>query len=131
MVITGSEFYRRLALVCKRNGTSVSTFLESIGKQKSLGTSMQNAKVPNIEIAVAAAARFHVTAAWLLGVETAPIDGEGLLSLQEERLLEWFRDGDDRIRELILRIVDVIVNPQENEQGQEIFFGSKGDECHP
>lgn len=85
MAFTGIEFYNRLSEVCKAHGTSVTALLLDLGKPKSLGSSIQKAKKPNVEVANAAAGRFGVSASWLLGIQESPHDS-GLVKLNESEM---------------------------------------------
>lgn len=111
-MFTGLEFYDQLDSVCKKNGTTVSAFLLSIGKQKSLGSSMKKAQTPNHQVALAASKQFGVPLSLLLGTENElpSLASDITLSEEEINLILGLRSSEPIIRDTVLRMVSAAID---------------------
>lgn len=113
-MFTGKEFIVQLDNLCKKNGTTIGAFLQSIGKNRSLKNSIEKANTPNYQVALAASERFSVPLSVLLGTENELVTSISNLQLSKDErdLITSLRSSNPIIRDTVLRMVDAALNPK-------------------
>ncbi len=135
MLFNGMEFYSRLNDLCQTAGITVSAFLMSIGKQRSLGTSIKIATKPNREVAEEAAKRFNVPIEWLIGSPTESTTKSSAVSLtpiylneRETDLILCLRESEPQTVENVYKMAYALLSPKDSTR--RIFFDSHDDSIH-